>query len=186
MSDGKELIILAKKTIRSKLYNKELILKDSIKEKYSEELGVFVTLNKIVDERKKLRGCIGFIEPIYPLWEGIVNAAFSAAFQDPRFKTLSKEEFKDVKVEISVLTKPKLIKVNNPKEYPEEVIVGRDGLIVEKGEYKGLLLPQVATDYHWDSESFLGYTCEKAGLAFEAWKQKDVKVYSFQVDILKE
>lgn len=176
--DGKELLKLARDSIKLYFDGKEVILKENIAEKYGAKQGVFVTLT-INDE---LRGCIGYAEPIYPLAEAILNAARSAAFSDPRFKPLTLEEFNEVKLEVSVLSVPELIK----GDYIKNIKVGEDGLII-RGEFtSGLLLPQVATAYEWDAKQFLEHTCEKAGLDKDAWKEKDIQVYKFQAQIFKE
>ena len=129
-----------------------------------------------------MRGCIGFIEPIFTLGQGIIEAARSAAFSDPRFPALQKDECKKVKIEISVLTEPKLMK----GDYIKQIKIGTDGLIIEKGMHKGLLLPQVFTEYNADPKIALEMTCEKAGLSRDAWKDKSVKLYKFHAEIIKE
>ncbi|MFC1728227.1 TIGR00296 family protein [Nanoarchaeota archaeon] len=171
---GKKLISLARHSIETFLSKTELELNDY--KEFSEKQGVFVTL-KINGE---LRGCIGFTEPIFPLYNAIAKAARAAAFEDPRFPSLEKEELEKIKIELSVLTKPELI----DKDYTIEV--GKDGLIVQYGTYSGLLLPQVATEQGWDSETFLEQTCAKAGLPTDTWKDRDCKVYKFQAQIFEE
>ncbi|MBW2992624.1 AmmeMemoRadiSam system protein A [Candidatus Woesearchaeota archaeon] len=179
---GKRLIELARKTISLRLEEKEIDISDLLKKEFSEKRGAFVTLTS--DE--ELRGCIGVVEAIYPLWETIVHAAESAAFGDPRFGPLEKEEFGRVKVEISVLTEPKLIEVKEASDYLKDIKTGKDGLIIEGVYGKGLLLPQVATEWKWDAKEFLEHTCEKAGLDRDAWKDLDNKIYKFQAQIFSE
>ncbi|MBW3015032.1 AmmeMemoRadiSam system protein A [Candidatus Woesearchaeota archaeon] len=179
---GELLISLARDAIKAHFSNEKLKISEELKSEFSDKQGVFVTLT--IDG--ELRGCIGFIEAIYPLYESVIKAAESAAFSDPRFKPLNEAEFKRLKVEVSVLTKPELIAVGKPEDYVKKIKVGRDGLIVEKGMYKGLLLPQVATEYNWDSKEFLEYTCQKAGLNKDAWKKPGVKVYRFECEIFHE
>ncbi len=144
-------------------------------EEFDEKKGIFVTLYK----GGKLRGCIGFIEAVN-LNKGIIEAARSAAFSDPRFNPVQEDELKDIKIEVSLLTEPKLVK--NFKE----IKIGEDGLIVEKNGNKGLLLPIVFIEYNVNVEEALEMTCEKAGLDKNAWKEKDVKVYKFQCRVYKE
>ncbi|MEA2035905.1 MAG: TIGR00296 family protein [Nanoarchaeota archaeon] len=183
LEQGKVLIKLAKASISSYLSDDELKVEGYIKKDFSEVLGVFVTLNK--DD--ELRGCIGFPEGVYPLYEGISNAARSAAFGDPRFPPLDKGEFPNITVEVSVLTKPERIEVKNAEEYLKEIKVGRDGLIVRSKLGNGLLLPQVATEYEWDSKAFLEQTCIKAGLSADSWQDiKECKVYRFQSQVFSE
>jgi uncharacterized protein (TIGR00296 family) len=179
---GRKLISLAKKAISLKLEGKAIKVDEELKKEFSAKRGAFVTLT-IYGE---LRGCIGIVEQIYPLWQTIVHAAESAAFEDPRFERLAKEELEKVKVEVSVLTEPKLIKVKDASDYTKEIRIGKDGLIIE-GEFgKGLLLPQVAVEWKWDQEQFLGHTCEKAGLLLDSWKDLSNKIYKFQAQIFTE
>ena len=155
-----------------------------------EKRGVFVTINKIIEVEgsriKRLRGCIGFPYPVMPLVKATIEAAISAATEDPRFKPLEINELKSVVFEVSILTLPELIKVNNPKEYPSKIKIGIDGLIVEKGFFKGLLLPQVAVEWNWSPEEFLSNCCIKAGLTPDAWLDRDVRIYKFQAEIFEE
>ena len=179
-SDGKLLIKLARESISSYFLQKEPNI--SILKQFSDRQGVFVTLNK----NEQLRGCIGFPEPIFPLYEAIIKSARSAAFEDPRFPPLQKEELKDIKIEISVLTVPKLIEVKKPEDYLKEIKIGKDGLIIRSSLGSGLLLPQVATEYNWDVKEFLGHLCEKAWLKQDAWKDTNNRIYRFQAQIFKE
>jgi len=139
-----------------------------------EKRGVFVTLWK----EGELRGCIGFPYPIKPLGEAVQEASVSAALQDFRFPPVTEEELSHLEIEISVLTPPHVID-------PEKIKVGIHGLIVKKGNASGLLLPQVAMDYHWDAPTFLEQTCVKAGLPKTAWK-KDCQILAFEAQIFTE
>lgn len=147
-----------------------------------ENRGVFVTLNK----ENCLRGCIGYPEPVMPLINAVVDAAISAAVRDPRFNCVTLEELETIELELSVLTKPEPIHVDDPTEYLDNIIIGEDGLIVESGPYRGLLLPQVATEWGWGKEEFLSNTCKKAGLSSECWLSSDVKIYKFSSEIFEE
>lgn len=140
------------------------------------KLGVFVTLHKF----SELRGCIGFVEGIKPLQDAVIEMAQSAAFNDPRFAPVSSEEVDDLDLEISVLSP--IEEVHDI----EEIEVGKHGLIVEQGFYKGLLLPQVATENNWDRTEFLQHTCRKSGLPINAWKEKNTKIYYFSAEIFTE
>jgi uncharacterized protein (TIGR00296 family) len=148
--------------------------------------GVFVTIEKLKGGARTLRGCIGYPLPYMPLVEATVDSAVSAAFNDPRFPPLKPKELEEVVFEVSVLTPPAIVKTNDPKLYPKLIKVGRDGLIIEKDFYKGLLLPQVPTEYGWDEETFLSECCMKAGLPPDSWLSKDVKVYSFSATVFTE
>jgi uncharacterized protein (TIGR00296 family) len=152
----------------------------------SAKSGVFVTIEKLKGGARVLRGCIGYPLPYMPLVEATVDSAISAAVKDPRFPPLKPKELEEVVFEVSVLTPPAIVKTNDPKLYPKLIKVGRDGLIIEKGFYKGLLLPQVPTEYGWDEETFLSECCMKAGLPPDSWLSKDVMVYSFSATVFTE
>jgi len=173
--DGKELIKLAKEAIQSYFKQGSLNISEAVKKRFSEKKGVFVTLKK----GKQLRGCIGYIKPMFPLWEAVANAAKHAAFGDPRFPQMTEGELKDISFEISVLTSPKQM----TGDIPKQIKLGKHGLIIEKDGYSGLLLPQVFTEFDVDAESALEMTCEKAGLPAGSWQEKDAKVYSFECEI---
>ncbi len=175
-----ELLVLAKKAIQSKLFNEKLDISEELKRRYSTKKMVFVTL-KMAEE---LRGCIGLLKPKL-LWESVVEQARNAAFDDPRFMPLTREEFRDIRIEISILTEPEEIK-GKKTEMPNSIVIGRDGLIVEKKGYCGLLLPQVFSEYNVNPLQALEMACEKAGLRKESWKDADSKIYKFRADIVKE
>jgi len=148
--------------------------------------GVFVTLNRVEDGRESLRGCIGYPYPSHPLVEATVNSAIDAATGDPRFAPVSLEEMDEIAVEVSILTPPERISVTEPSMYPSEIRIGRDGLVIERGWHKGLLLPQVPVEWEWDEEEFLGNCCIKAGLSPDCWLLEDTKVYRFSAVVFKE
>jgi AmmeMemoRadiSam system protein A len=139
--------------------------------------GVFVTLN---DRQGELRGCIGSIQPVAPLYEAVASSASSAAFRDPRFPPVAPGELESLHLEISVMS-PIV-----PVENVEEIEVGRDGLIVSRGPRAGLLLPQVASEYEWDRETFLRQTCHKAGLPSDAWRQPGTTIEKFSAEVFGE
>jgi len=142
----------------------------------NQESGAFVTLHL----NGSLRGCIGNISSKNPLWKTIRHMAKEAAFSDPRFLPLSKEELENVEIEISVLSPLKKI------EDIEEIIVGQHGLLISQGHYQGLLLPQVAEEYKWGKIEFLDNTCIKAGLSPGCWKEEGCDVYIFSADVFSE
>ncbi len=178
--DGKELLKLTRQTVKDYFINSELKIR---KTRFKEKQGVFVTIQNINGE---LRGCIGYPYPTLPLGEAVQRAAISAAFEDPRFPSLTKEELDQIIFEISVLTKPELMQVKNPKEYLRRIKIGEDGLIVECGFNSGLLLPQVATEHDLNIEEFLEHTCYKAGLPPDMWMDERAKIYKFQAEIFRE
>jgi len=138
--------------------------------------GAFVTIR----EGGELRGCIGYIESSLPLWRVVQEVAEKAAFEDPRFAPLKPPEFSRMTVEVSVLSAPERM------TSPAEIIVGEHGLIIELGGKRGLLLPQVATEYGWDREQFLQHVCSKAGLPPDAWRDPGATVHLFRADIVEE
>ncbi|MFX0002731.1 MAG: TIGR00296 family protein [Promethearchaeota archaeon] len=189
LEEGKILIKFTRENIEFYLKdNKRMPIPDKIKEKFSEKYGAFVTLNKYNVIGNPLRGCIGYIEPTYALYDVIHKVSISSALEDPRFPSVSLEEMDNIVIELSILTPPKLVKVDDPKEYLDKIVIGRDGLIAEKGMRRGLLLPQVPVDHgrNWDVITFLSQTCSKAWLDSDAWKEKSTNIYSFQAILFEE
>ncbi|MEA2462384.1 MAG: uncharacterized protein QOJ98_131 [Acidobacteriota bacterium] len=139
--------------------------------------GAFVSLHT---KEGALRGCIGSIQPVAPLCQAIVSSAVNAAFRDPRFYPLRKDELGNVEIEISVMSPI------GPVADVEEIEVGRDGLIISRGSRIGLLLPQVATSYGWDRETFLRQTCVKAGLPPDSWQSDDCRIEKFSAEVFSE
>ena len=139
--------------------------------------GAFVTLKTRAGH---LRGCIGSIVPVSPLCEAVATSALNAAFRDPRFHPLTAGEWPHIGLEISVMG-PILRVVDI-----EEIVCGLDGLIVSRGHRAGLLLPQVATEYGWDRETFLSHTCLKAGLDPDSWRSDDVRIDRFRAHVFGE
>ncbi len=187
LKEGEFLIRLARNTVKMYLETgKTAKAPENTPKKLFEHCGVFVTINNLKNGEKKLRGCIGYPYPTSPLVEVVTDSAVSAATRDPRFYPLSLTELGNVVFEVSVLTPPEAVEVENPKEYLAKIKVGEDGLIVEKGFYKGLLLPQVPVEWEWCEEEFLCQCCVKAGLPPDSWLTKDAKIYKFQAMIFKE
>lgn len=141
--------------------------------KLKEKRGAFVTIKNKGD----LRGCIGYIRGVAPLLNTVKEMAVQAAFHDPRFPPLGKDELGEIDIEISVLTPMRKITDIN------EIEVGTHGIYLEKGVHAGLLLPQVATEYNWDRITFIEYTCLKAGLPKDAYKSKGINIYIFSADV---
>jgi AmmeMemoRadiSam system protein B/AmmeMemoRadiSam system protein A len=158
--EKKELLLLARSTIE--LFVRENKIPEYATENpnLTEKKGAFVTIKK----NGQLRGCIGFIEPILPLYQSIIQAAIYAACRDTRFLPVSRDELDELELEISVLSP--LRKISDS----EIVTVGKHGLVIAKNGKKGLLLPQVPVENHWDQKTFLERTCIKAGLPKDAWK----------------
>lgn len=159
---------------------------EGISEKLLQSCGVFVTINSLRHGEKELRGCIGYPYPTEPLAQAVIDSAVSAATQDPRFEPMTTNELGNVVFEVSVLTPPEQIETKKPTEYPSRIKVGTDGLIVERGMFKGLLLPQVPVEWKWNEEEFLCQTCGKAGLPPDCWLMNGTKLYKFSCVIAQE
>jgi hypothetical protein len=178
---------LARKTVEHYLTTGErLTTPDGVSEKLKQPCGVFVTISSLRRGEKELRGCIGYPYPTEPLMQAVIDSAINAATQDPRFEPLTTNELGNVVFEVSVLTPPQIIRVEKSTEYPSKIKVGTDGLIVERGMFKGLLLPQVPVEWKWDEEEFLCQCCGKAGLPPDCWLMNGTKIYKFQAIIFEE
>jgi uncharacterized protein (TIGR00296 family) len=189
LEEGKFLVKFARKNIESYIKTgKKVEIPQDISEKLKEKAGVFVTLRKLKGSglEKELRGCIGYPLPYHPLIEAVIESSISSATKDSRFSRVKEEELDNIIVEVSALTPPVEIKVNNPDEYLEKIKIGRDGLIVEYGGYSGLLLPQVPVDWKWDVKTYLTHLMQKAWLPSNTWKERNVKISSFQAEIFEE
>jgi AmmeMemoRadiSam system protein A len=137
--------------------------------------GVFVTLHRGDD----LRGCIGHIEPLAPLGELIAQCAIAAASEDPRFVPVSAAELPELEIELSILGPLEAI------TSPADIEIGQHGLVVQHDARRGLLLPQVATEWNWNGETFLAQTCRKAGLPLDAWRH-GAKLWRFEAEVFAE
>ncbi len=175
-ADQELLFRVARDSIQAHLKGDRPVLPQTTSPVFSQPCGVFVTLNR----QGRLRGCIGYLDAVKPLLESVQEMAVAAAFRDPRFPPLREEELADLDIEISVLSPMRQIKDI------EEIQVGRDGLYLERGVCRGLLLPQVATQYGWDRLTFLRQTCCKAGLPENAWEDPSTRIYAFTANILHE
>lgn len=185
--DGIFLVKLARSTVDSFVTSKE---KPDVPEDTPEHLkrdsGVFVTLNSMVRDHVSLRGCIGRPYPRQPLVEAVIDSAVDAAVNDPRFRRVLKEDLDSILVELSVLTPPEKLDYSDPNDLLRMIEIGRDGLIVSRGMFRGLLLPQVPVEWKWNVKEFLEHTCNKAGLPLNAWKDLDTEFMAFQAEIFGE
>ena len=181
--DGYVLVKTARKVVTEYLKNgTKLNLDKEFKKNFSFRSGVFVTLNTNLG----LRGCIGYPLPDKSLFNALEDASISAATKDSRFESVKYSELDSITFEVTILTPPKKIIVNNPEEYLSQIKVGRDGLIIKHGFYSGLLLPQVPVEYGWNEKEFLEYTCEKAGLSKNYWKNSKTEIQKFEGIVFKE
>ncbi len=171
------LLRLARNTIAEKLGIETTIeVPDFHEPVFREKCGAFVTLHI----RGNLRGCIGYIVGVKSIPETIEDMSIASAFRDPRFPPLRKGEFGEIDIEISVLSP-----IEDVKDV-SEIVVGRDGIIISRGMNSGLLLPQVATEYGWDLDTFLEHTCYKAGLPGSMWKKEGTKIQKFSAQVFGE
>jgi AmmeMemoRadiSam system protein A len=180
---GKLLLGVARQTIEEELFGRKGPKRPEkdLPAIVNEWRGTFVTLTI----QGGLRGCIGHIIPRETLIEGIRINAINAAFRDPRFRPLTKEEWKNVKIEVSILTDPKPLTYSDADDLLKKLRSGVDGVIIKKGYHQATFLPQV-----WDQlpqkEEFLGHLSLKAGLSRDAWRKGDLEVSTYQVQAFEE
>jgi len=178
-----EMAIKFTRTVLSSTIENEGSPKDDLPPIFDEKYGVFTTLHTYPSHQ--LRGCIGIPEPVMSLKKALVESAQSVT-HDPRFPVLQDHELEGIIVEVTVLTKPERINEKKPANILEEIKVGRDGLIIEQGYFKGLLLPQVPVEQNWDKKTFVEHTCLKAGLPVDSWKEEGTTIKKFTGQIFAE
>jgi len=172
------LLSLARRSIRHYLDTGEKLseMKENFPQSFWEKMGVFVTLT--IDGA--LRGCIGNIMPVYPLYKGVIENSVMAAFDDPRFPPISDDEFDKLNIEISVLTVPTPLKYDGKNDLLKKLKPGIDGVVIKKGFNQATFLPQV-----WDEiknpEDFLSHLCAKAGMEPYEWEKGDLEVAIYSV-----
>jgi len=179
LEKGTEIVELARSSVRE-FFRQQKAIEDK---RFREKRGVFVTISTF--SSKRLRGCIGFIEPIYPLSEGIIKSSLSAAFSDPRFPPLDEMEMEDTTFEVSVLTVPEECR-GKKEELAGKIEIGKHGIILKNQANLGVFLPQVAEEWHWDAKTFLEEAGRKAGLDRQAWKRKDTRIFVFSAQVFRE
>ena len=183
--DGELLLKLARQTILCKFGQEDDEL-GSLKAEVSknileEKRGVFVSLHK----KKDLRGCIGNIDPVKTVFEGVVDNARHAAFNDSRFSPLSYEELKNTSIEVSILTRPKIIDYTDARDLIAKLRPDTDGVIIKKNYHSATFLPQVWKQLK-DPKTFLSHLCMKAGLSSNEWKSGDLIVSTYQVQSFED
>jgi uncharacterized protein len=184
--EAEQLVRLARTAVQKYLEESVFISSNNCKT-LSQKMGVFVTLNHLNNKNEKsLRGCIGFPLPEKELNQAVVEAAIAAATQDPRFPPIDRTELGNIIFELSLLTTPEEIKVQNPKDYPNHIKIGKDGLILKWRHGSGLLLPQVPVELKWDVDEYLANICYKAGALPDTWLMPESKLYKFQALVYKE
>jgi AmmeMemoRadiSam system protein A len=168
-----EILELARESLRETICHNRQILAIPPSGVLGQKCGAFVSLHM----NGKLRGCIGVVEPTETLGRTVAQCAVSAAWEDPRFAPLQPEEVEDVEIEVSVLSAVEPIDSG-------DIEIGRHGLLIEHGMRRGLLLPQVAVEHGLDRETFLQETCRKAGLAADAWKDRETRIFGFTCEVI--
>ena len=190
IEEGVFLVKLARKAVYEYLRSGKVMQAppDTPPKLLKDKYGVFTTIEVFMgrDRRGELRGCIGFPQAVYNTVNGVIRSAIAAATEDPRFERMSTDELNNVTFEISVLSPLELLEPGNPRSYPNKVVVGRHGIVVQKGYYSGLLLPQVPVEYCWDSLTFLNEGCMKAFLPPDCWLDEDTSVLVYEAQIFKE
>jgi AmmeMemoRadiSam system protein A len=167
------LLRLAHDAIVSRLESREIPL-DPPTDHLAEPRGAFTSLYL----RGELRGCVGYVLPVSPVYRAVADTARAAAFEDTRFHPVTLPEARELEIELSILSPPQPIAA-------EAVEIGRHGLLISMAGHRGLLLPQVPAEHHWDRTTFLEQTCRKAGLALDAWKN-GATIEAFTAEIFGE
>lgn len=171
-----ELLRIARESVTAVVKGEQYTPDEPGEERLRQKAGAFVTLRL----QGELKGCIGFIEAHLPLYETVAEMAAKSAVADPRFDSVKNSELDGIEIEISVLSP--LSRINKP----EDVVVGKHGVMIEKGYFRGLLLPQVATENGWNREQFLKYVCLKAGLGKDAYLDPESKISVFSAEVFGE
>ena len=165
------------KWVREKKYPSDKDLEEyDITPLMKKKSGVFASLHKLGE----LRGCIGYVTGTAAIYRSVIENTVNAASKDPRFPPVQEDELEITDIEISVMTPLEEV------EDIEDIEVGKDGLVIEKGFHRGLLLPQVATEWGWDKYEFLEHTCRKAGLPPDSYNKKEIKILRFRAQVFGE
>ncbi|MFA5360462.1 MAG: AmmeMemoRadiSam system protein A [Candidatus Paceibacterota bacterium] len=178
------LLQLSRRTLEKYFQNKGIlnVEEDDLDNSLKEKKGVFVTLWK----NQSLRGCIGSLEGTKPIFEGVIENTLASALYDPRFSPLSKEELKDIKIEISIIEPlKKLPDFKKEKDLLDYLDKNKPGLLIKKGIFQATFLPQVWEELR-SPELFLSHLCQKAGLPPNEWKNKDLEMFEYEVDVFRE
>jgi AmmeMemoRadiSam system protein A len=173
--DCRLLLDLARRAISSAIIEKRILDFSPYPSTLTQPAGAFVTLHR----DGQLRGCVGQVEASDPLGDAVARAAINAALHDSRFPAVEADEVRRLEIEISVLSPPEPIA-------PETILPGHHGLLIVKGEHRGLLLPQVAAGRRWSSQRFLEETCAKAGLPRDAWRDPATRIFAFTAEVFSD
>jgi uncharacterized protein len=185
LREGTQLVKLARTAVVSFIKNKKII---NFTNNSNRRAGVFVTIYHVnnMNSEKNLRGCIGYVFPPQNIYDSVIAAAINAATEDPRFIAISEKELDHLIFEVSVLSKPALIQVENTESSLSNIVIGRDGIILESRYGSGLFLPQVPVEQKWNIKEYITNLCHKAGAPSDAWLLPDSKLYTFSSLIFRE
>lgn len=184
IAEQKFLLQIARKALEKHLREKTKLwpeLSGFSGNRLKQKQGCFVTLHKF----GKLRGCIGHILPIQPLYLAVVENAIAAGFKDPRFEPVAKDELADIEIEISALSLPQKLVFSSTSDLLAKLIPLKHGVILKKGEYQATFLPQVWENLK-EKENFLNLLSQKAGLSSFAWQEADIEIYTYEALIFCE
>jgi uncharacterized protein len=170
------LLNIARKAIETYVCTSKNYIEPREEKALNRRNGCFVSIK----QGGQLRGCIGNFQSELPLFREVAEMAIASASKDPRFYPLKEEDLQDITLEISVLSPLK------KSDSIDQIEIGKHGIYLEKGYYRGVLLPQVAAEYGWDRETFLSQTCLKAGLPANAWQAEDTEIYIFSAQIFSD
>lgn len=157
------------------------IFESDVPVELKEKRGTFVTLTK----NDELRGCIGYLEPVQEIYKDVVDNSLSAAFADTRFDPLLEEELENIKIEISILSEPKLLVYNDAEDLLKKLRPEIDGVIIKKGKFSATYLPQVWEDVQ-DKDSFMSSLCIKAGLNPDEWRKNNLEIQTYEAEVFHE
>ncbi len=189
ISIGNYLVSLARRAVERYLRDRrvmEVPLDAPDERLYRDTYGAFTTIERVVNNRYELRGCIGFPRGQRNVLSTVIQSAVAACCSDPRFKPMTEEELGSVVFEVSVLGPIIEVRSGNPRELLGKVSVGVHGVIVERSIYSGLLLPQVPVEYCWDVEEYLSQACMKAMLPADCWLDPATTIYIYEAQIFRE
>ena len=175
-SECTELLAIAHRAVEAGLRGDTMPVIENPSEGLRQRLGIFVTVKK----QGELRGCMGYVRPVRPLFEAAAEMAEAAAFRDIRFLPVQEDEIDSLLLEISVLSP--LERVSDISE----IVIGESGLVIERGAYRGLLLPQVAVEQEWNTRTFLEHACVKAGLPRDSWEEPETEIYRFSAEVWED
>ena len=184
LGEGRALVGYAREVIEGHFIDEIPQPPQEFSDIFTENVGVYARL--LIYPTRQLRGTFGYSEGLMPLWESIKEVATIAAFNNNRFIPLRESELKTTTVELSILSELELIKVESIDEYRKKIRVGRDGLVVEKGLAKGILLPQIAVERKWTPDEFMSRTCMRADLDPFIYVNPATKIYKFSAQIFSE